>query len=172
MIERKATPDDFEALCRFYDEVIDHQKDGPFSPMWTKGVYPTDEDIAFHLENNRFLLLSEDDEIAAAAALSLNEDEMYIDFSWPSGIEPSEVAVIHLLAVNPSYRRRHLGRKILDLCLAEAGKYRKAVHLDVMPGNLSAERLYLSAGFVFAGEKTVYYPDTGTVTVRLFEYLL
>ncbi|MBR0136860.1 MAG: GNAT family N-acetyltransferase [Erysipelotrichaceae bacterium] len=171
MIERKANPDDFEALCRFYDEVIDQQKEDLYTPMWTKDVYPSSEDIAFHLENNHFLLLEEDGQIAAAAALSLQEDEMYSDFSWPSRIDSSQVAVIHLLAVNPSFRRRHLGKKILDYCLTEAGKYRKAVHLDVMPGNLSAERLYLSAGFVFAAEKTVCYPDTGTVTVRLFEYV-
>ncbi|MBQ4253759.1 MAG: GNAT family N-acetyltransferase [Erysipelotrichaceae bacterium] len=171
MQRRKARSEDYTALCRFYDEVIDQQENDLYTPMWTKGIYPAESDIAFHLENGHFLLLTENGEIAAAAALDLSEDKMYRDFSWPSGIDPSQVAVIHLLAVNPSYRRRHLGHEILEYCLAEAAGCRQAVHLDVMPGNLSAERLYLSAGFVFAGEKTVFYPDTGEVTVRLFEYV-
>ncbi len=171
MQKRKAGAEDYAALCRFYDEVIEQQKNDLYTPMWTRGVYPAESDIDFHLKEGNFLLILEEGIIAAAAALSLEEDEMYRDFSWPSGTDPSQVAVIHLLAVNPSCRRRHLGQKILQYCLEEAAGCRKAVHLDVMPGNLSAERLYLSAGFVFAGEKTVFYPDTGEVSVRLFEYV-
>lgn len=171
MQKRKARAEDYMDLCRFYDEVIRQQENDLYTPMWTAGIYPAESDIAFHLQQGHFLLLTEGGEIAAAAALSLSEDEMYRDFSWPSGIDPQQVAVIHLLAVNPKCRGRHLGARILDYCLDEAKESCRAVHLDVMPGNLIAEKLYLDAGFRFAGEKTVFYPDTGEVSVRLFEYV-
>ena len=171
MRKRKARAEDYMNLCRFYDEVIRQQENDLYTPMWTRGVYPDESDIAFHLQQGHFLLLTEDGRIAAAAALSLQEDEMYRDFNWPSEIDEDQIAVIHLLAVNPDFRGRQLGKAILDYCICEAQKSCRAIHLDVMPGNLIAEKLYLSAGFRFAGEKTVFYPDTGVVTVRLFEYV-
>ena len=46
------------------------------------------------------------------------------------------------------------------------------MHLDVVSGNLPAERLYQKLGFRFTEEKAVWYPDTGDIRVRLYERAL
>ena len=52
----------------------------------------------------------------------------------------------------------------------EMGK--KAIHLDVYPGNLAASRIYLSEGFSYVGMYESYYEDTGTMAFEMYEYVL
>lgn len=157
------------AVCRFYEEVCRFQETQPYGPKWHYGLYPTPEDLAEHVRGGRMYLLRQDGAIAAALALPRGEDPMYRDVPFTVRTEP--VFVLHLFAVHPDFRGRGLGRAALRALLKLArDEGARAIHFDVVAGNLPAERLYQSLGFRFVQEREVWYPDTGDVTVRLYEY--
>ena len=73
-----------------------------------------------------------------------------------------ETVDIHNLAVSREYRRRGLGRILLDKVITEALTHsRSRVTLEVRKSNLAAQKLYESAGFVATGVRKGYYSDDG-----------
>ena len=95
---------------------------------------------------------------------------MYADAAWLSDYRGEDAAVIHLFAVHPSHRREEISDRMLSYLIAFArGAGKRALRLDVVVGNMPAERLYRKHGFLFVEERQVYYEDTGEILVRLFE---
>ncbi len=73
-----------------------------------------------------------------------------------------ETVDIHNLAVSGEYRRRGVGRTLLQKVIVEALKQSSArVTLEVRKSNLAAQKLYESAGFVATGIRKGYYSDDG-----------
>jgi len=70
--------------------------------------------------------------------------------------------VWHLMniAVDPSSRRRGLGRRLLEAMLERAGP-EASYTLEVRTSNAAAITLYESVGFRAAGKRPRYYQDTG-----------
>lgn len=166
-----ARPDDFSAVCRFYDVVCAAQATEPCGPDWHYGVYPSEADLAEHIGAGELVLGRCGDEIAAAMVVVPHEDPEYIDVSWAMRQEP--IHVLHLLAVHPAFRGQGHAKAMLRYLLDSGREHgAKAVHLDVVKGNFSAEELYRSLGFGFVEERGVWYEDTGDLTVRLYEYLI
>ncbi len=160
--------EDLESLCSFYDSITDHQKYDEFSPRWTKDVYPTGELIKEMLEHERFYVGEEDGRIVCACCAS-TDNGMYDGAPWK--VEKDAV-ILHLMASDPSCRRRGVSTQLLEYMLRDLKKACSSVHLDVCKGNLTAFRLYERCGFQFVGEKEVYYEDTGLMIVDLMEYVL
>lgn len=74
---------------------------------------------------------------------------------------PSEVD-IHNLAVDPAYRRRGIGRSLLQAVIGEARDHRSSrITLEVRKSNEAAQRLYQSLGFAARGVRKGYYSDDG-----------
>jgi len=74
---------------------------------------------------------------------------------------PGEVD-IHNLAVAPTYRRKGIGRSLLQKVIEEArGNGSIRVTLEVRKSNEAAQRLYHSLGFVARGIRRGYYSDDG-----------
>ena len=48
----------------------------------------------------------------------------------------------------------------------------KAIRLDVLGGNIPAERLYQGFGFRYMATLKMYYEDTGWTDFKLYEYVL
>lgn len=48
----------------------------------------------------------------------------------------------------------------------------KAVRLDVLNGNIPAERLYLKYGFRYVDAVQMFYEDTGWTAFKLFEHVI
>jgi len=46
----------------------------------------------------------------------------------------------------------------------------KAIRLDVLEGNLPAEKTYTSVGFSFVETLQMFYEDTGWTNFKLYEY--
>lgn len=64
------------------------------------------------------------------------------------------------LAVAPRFRRRGLGRRLLQHVLARAvQKGMKSATLEVRSGNQAAQVLYLSLGFEVVGKRKRYYSN-------------
>lgn len=73
-----------------------------------------------------------------------------------------DVVDIHNLAVRREYRRRGIGRLLLQQVIVEALRRAPArVTLEVRKSNLTAQKLYESAGFVSTGVRKGYYSDDG-----------
>ncbi len=163
--------EDLPYLYVFYNEVIDHQDKDPYSPGWTKDVYPSLADLESHLIKDLVYAIRYEDKIIGAGIVSLKEDPIYLNAPWQHSFKENEIAVLHLFAIHPSYRGRGLALKLLRFIMEETEKTSKAIHLDAVKGNLAAAKLYEKAGFANAGDHEVWYEDTGDIVVELFEYV-
>ena len=64
------------------------------------------------------------------------------------------------VAVRPEYRRQGIGRKMMDILLAEARKRDiVTISLEVRVSNKAARELYKGLGFSVAGLRRGYYSD-------------
>jgi [ribosomal protein S18]-alanine N-acetyltransferase len=69
---------------------------------------------------------------------------------------------VHNLAVHPAYRRRGIGKALLEAVIKEARHHRvDRVTLEVRKSNEAAQKLYQSLGFSAKGVRTAYYSDDG-----------
>jgi ribosomal-protein-alanine N-acetyltransferase len=74
---------------------------------------------------------------------------------------PDEVD-IHNVAVHKDFRRRGLGRRLLERAVSEArGRGSSRITLEVRKSNLAAQKLYESMGFIVTGVRKGYYSDDG-----------
>jgi ribosomal-protein-alanine N-acetyltransferase len=64
------------------------------------------------------------------------------------------------LAVHPEFRRKGVGRSLLEtLCRLALARRLRRLTLEVRVSNLTAQRLYESFGFLSAGVRPGYYQD-------------
>lgn len=168
-----STEANLDAAWQFYVDVCEHQALDAHGPLWTLGVYPAKQDIVNHIEAGDLFLLFDADEIVGAMALTSHEDDEYLDIPWPSGITGDDVCALHLLAVHPNHRGQGIGSELAQEAIRLARTWgKRAIHLDVVPGNLAASRIYLAAGFSLVGTFQIWYEDTGTMDFELYELVL
>lgn len=121
-------------------EVIERSS---FTTPWSRGAF-----LAELLENRRarYLVAELDGRVVGYIGLWLIAGEGHITN----------------IAVHPDYRRRGIGRLLLqsmtDLCLREGAR---RMTLEVRRSNLAAQDLYRSFGFIFCGTRREYYQDNG-----------
>ena len=73
----------------------------------------------------------------------------------------------------PDYTGRGYAKALVQEAIALARKnHKKAVLLDVLGGNLPAQRLYTGLGFQYVSTVNMYYADTGWTDFLLYEYPL
>ncbi|MCD6107697.1 MAG: ribosomal protein S18-alanine N-acetyltransferase [Caldisericaceae bacterium] len=74
-------------------------------------------------------------------------------------IEPEKLHIINI-AVHPDYRRRGVGRKMIEFVIKLAKKkQKKEVYLEVRETNIAGQELYKQLGFEFNGIIFDYYSD-------------
>ena len=74
---------------------------------------------------------------------------------------PHEIDV-HNLAVHPAYRRRGIGKALLEKVIDEARRQGLTrVTLEVRKSNVVAQKMYQSLGFLAKGVRKGYYSDDG-----------
>lgn len=170
---RPAAPEEFAAVRAFYHTVTDQLAHSPYSPGWVKGVYPDDDMLRAALEQGELFLGDVQGETVAAMIMNSAANDGYRDIPWPTAAAPQEVTVLHALCVSaPHTRRGYAGRLVRFATEQARAKHHKALRLDVLAGNLPAERLYPSLGFRQVAALPMYYPDTGWTDYILYEYAL
>lgn len=171
----RAREEDLERVIRFYYDLIDdmEQTQEPYRPRWQKGVYPDEELLRNAVLNGDMVLGLDHGEIRAAMILDQNYNEGYDQVEWTNDFEEDELMMLHILAVAPKYSRRGIGKAMVRHAIETARKEgRKAIRLDVLKGNVPAERLYPSQGFRFQAELPMYYEDTGWMIFEVYERIV
>ena len=81
--------------------------------------------------------------------------------------------MIHTLGVRRKFSGRGLAKQLVQevIDMAENSGIR-AIRLDVLKGNLPAEKVYLKMGFRYVDTLPMYYEDTGITDYKAFERLI
>lgn len=170
---QKAVPADFQAIWNFYGQIIDGMADAECKPGWQRGVYPAESFIRESLANGELHTVWQDGALAGAMVLNRSCTPGYETVPWTVEAEPGEVSVIHALGVMPAFQGKGVAKALVREAVRlakEAGQ--KALRLDVLHGNLPAQRLYASAGFQYRGTVQLFYEDTGLTNYLLYELAL
>ena len=71
-------------------------------------------------------------------------------------------AHVATIAIQPDFRRMHIGQRLLALALEDAVQGgAKLAYLEVRRSNLAAQNMYLQFGFAVNGLRPRYYLDNG-----------
>ena len=112
-------------------------------------------------------------DITAAVAVTPYQTDDYHEIDWQAALKDDEVAVVHILAVNPHFRNHGCAKAMMRKVISLAdSKGLKAVRLDALACNVPAHRLYESLGFQKRDVRHWYTENTGWVDFYLFEFLL
>ncbi|MDE6111769.1 MAG: GNAT family N-acetyltransferase, partial [Eubacterium sp.] len=127
------------------------------SPLWQIGFYPCIEDIENHIKSKNMYIAVIDGRISSVMAT----------------VNHGDYSSLHLFTVHSDFRNQHLGKLMMNK-LFEISKKREnsKIILDVVKGNLPAEKLYQKMGFEYIGEKTEYIERVGNVDFNIYEYNL
>lgn len=170
---RPAQTGEFLRVQTFYYDLIDDMQASEYHPMWQKGVYPTDEALTGAIARGELYVTELGGSIIGAMIVNHVATDGYETVLWPTEAAPGEVTLIHALGVSPAVARQGIAkamvREVKRIARAGAGR---VIRLDVLEGNLPAERLYLSEGFRFVQKLRLFYPDTGWCSFDLYEFVL
>ena len=169
----KAPGNAFQEVRAFYHSLIDALEGSPYHPLWQKDVYPAPEELKSALDAQTLYLGRDNGRIAAAMVLNQACNDAYRAVSWKTDIRQEDCMVIHMLGVHSIFAGKGYAKEMVRYAIdfaRSAGM--KAVRLDVLKGNLPAERLYESLGFVYADTVPMFYEDTGWMDFKLYEYTL
>ena len=168
----KAEPEEYESVRSFYHSLIDALEGTKYHPMWQKDIYPAPEDLREAVEGRKLYVGRIDDRIAAAMVLNQKCNPEYNDAAWPVSLKPSEFMVIHMLGVHSDFAGQGLAKEMVRFAVKTAkAAGTKAIRLDVLKGNVPAERLYLGLGFAYVDTLQLFYEDTGRVDFELYEHV-
>ena len=167
---RKAVPADFPEVWDFYGRLIDGMAGAQFHPGWERDVYPSEEFVRSSLERGELFTAWLEGVMAGAMVINHACTPGYETVAWAVDAAPEEVSVIHALGISPDFQGRGVAGELVRGAVRlarEAGQ--KAIRLDVLNGNLPAQKLYAAAGFQYRGSVRLFYEDTGMTDFLLYE---
>lgn len=173
MVIRRARNEEFDAVRAFYHAVIDDMAHAQYRPGWEKDIYPAPDYLQAAIARGELFLGEEAGQTVAAMVLNTACNDSYADARWLTEAAPDEALVIHTLCVRADRTGRGLGREMVRFAIEEARRRgMKAMRLDVLKGNVPAERLYPACGFRYVGTIPMFYEDTGWTDYELYELAL
>lgn len=170
---KKCEIGDLSRILGFYQLVIRETSDISRFGRWIYGLHPTEEMIEEYIWQGTMYYSEEGQDITAAVAVTPYQAEDYHGVCWQAELADDEVAVVHILAVNPRFQKRGYARTAMHEVIELArDKGLKAVRLDALECNTPAHKLYESLGFKKRDVRHWYASNTGWIDFYLFEYLL
>ena len=145
---RKATTEDIAPLGRFYDEEIQWMNAHDCNyPLWTYKGYPTQSTVEWTIGEGTQFVCNAGDEILGTFMLNTDPLGPYEKVPWSKPLQRGEYMIIHMLAVAHRHYGEGIASAMTNYCLdyAKAHGY-QGVHLDVVPDNLPAKKLYEACG--------------------------
>lgn len=162
--------EDYEEIRNFYYALTDELEHAKYSPGWIRDVYPTQEYLTDSIGKGELYIGRCGTQIAAAMVVNHDCNEGYHRVHWSVHAEQSQMLVLHALGVRKDYSGRGLAKQMVQKAIDLAAQNGILVlRLDVLKGNLPAERLYKSMGFRYVDTLKMYYEDTGYTDYEVFE---
>ena len=167
----QAKSEEYQDVLAFYYSLIDALEGLQYSPAWKKDIYPAPQDIQNAIANGWLYYGMENGRIAASMILNQKYNEEYKKAAWKVDAAPEEILVIHLLGVHRDFTGHGFAKEMVRYSFTHAQSAgMKAIRLDVLKGNLPAEKLYESLGFEYITTLPMFYEDTGWMKFELYEY--
>lgn len=167
---KQASINNLAEISQFYSAVCLHQQLDQYGADWHWGDYPSRPLLAEKLQNEIVVEGLVDGQIASVGILTDGEDPNYCHVPWSLPSKKQETTVLHLFAVSPTFRGQGIAQRMLKKIFSLAKHHGYSVmHLDVLKGNVPAEKAYTKAGFQFTGEMVIHYQDIGDTTAHMFE---
>lgn len=173
MVIRKAGKEELDDVLSFYNSVIDGMQYAASKPGWKRGIYPDEQYLNEAIQRQELYVGVLKGAIAGAMVLNHESEKEYDRIKWKVNANSEEVTVIHTLGISTEHQRQGLAGEMVRFVFEQAAfRHQKAVRLDVLFDNISAQRFYLSLGFEYRGTVTLFYEDTGMAEFLLYEYVL
>lgn len=176
---RTALCEEYDKVRDFYHKMIEDMEHAEYSPGWEKYVYPSNEYLMDSINHGQLYVVFENDdnkisqEIVGAMIVNHNYNESYEKIQWPTEAERDEITVIHTLGVGMKDCGKGIAGTMVKYVLDQAkAAGQKVVRLDVLKGNLPAEKVYRREGFQYVDTIPMFYEDTGWTDYEAYEYLL
>ena len=162
---------DFNKITEFYKYVINNTKGMSECGRWIYGQHPTDEMIKSYIDSDSMYYMEEDGNIIAAVAVTFCQGEDYHGVHWSKNFHDDEVAVVHILCVDPKKQKGGLAKEVMaEIVNMAKVNNKKAVRLDALCCNTPAHRLYESIGFKKCDVQNWYASNTGWIDFYMYEY--
>lgn len=170
---RTADKKDYNQVIEFYDAVIDSLEHAEYGPGWKRDIYPTKGFLSRSIESKELYVGETDGQIAACMVVNHEYNEGYKDIKWSVEAKDTELFVIHILAVHPLFAGRGIAKQMVRKIIETAQEnHIKTIRLDVLDGNIPAERAYTKIGFRYLDTVQMFYEDTGWTKYKLFEFIV
>lgn len=167
---RKANPSDYINVRDFYYELTDAMEKTKYKPGWQKDIYPTQSFLISSIEKNELYVGEKEERLVACMIINHAYNEGYKEVCWATDAVDGEFLVIHALGVAFEFSGQGIARKMAQYAV-DYGRsmHMKSIRLDVLDGNIPAERAYVGIGFQYVDTLQMYYEDTGRTSYKLFE---
>lgn len=170
---RLAKPEEYGSVRAFYHSLIDSMKDMEFHPAWKKDIYPSPEVLLDSLQNNELYMGETDSQTVSCMVINHKYNKGYAKAKWSVDADDAELLVIHILGVHSSFSGKGIAKQMLQKAIDLAKETGiKTIRLDVLEGNVPAERAYVKMGFQYVETLQMFYEDTGLTNFRLFEFIV
>ncbi len=167
---RIAASDDYNNVRNFSYFLIDAMKDARYKPGWEKDVYPPQEFLVSSIESNELYIGEMSEQIVSCMVVNHNYNNGYRNIQWSVEATDSKLFVIHELGVHPMFSGKGIAKQMVREVIKIAQENNiKTIRLDVLGGNIPAEKAYMKMGFMYLDSIQMFYEDTGwTDSFRCF----
>ncbi len=170
---RRGLPEDLSDVAKFYDIMLEYLEEHENYPRWKKGEHPTTEEAAREISEGSFYVMELDGQMVGNMILNHKAEDGFDQVHWQTLARPSQVYIIHSLAVHPAYQGQGLAKAFVAFAEDLAGKEQcKAIRLSSVEGNFPASHLYETCGYIYRGTVSLGYEDRGLPRFDLYEKVL
>lgn len=170
---RMASIEEFDSVRVFYWNLIDKIAGHNNTVGWKKDVYPSEAFLKESIENSELYVLDSENGLLSCVIVNNSWNDGYNGITWSIDCERKDVIVPHALAVRFDIQGKGIGEKVMsDIINIAKSENKKTIRLDIIDGNIAAERLYKKMGFKYVQTERMYYPDTGWTDFSMYELIL
>lgn len=145
---RKAEKTDIDSIEKIYERIHDGEEKGLTTIGWIRGVYPTRKTAEEALNRNDLFVMTDNDEIVAAAVINQIQVDEYKYAAWKHGAKDYEIMVLHGLAVDPLQKHKGYGKAFVTFYENYAKQHGCAeLRMDTNVRNARARNLYQKSGY-------------------------
>ena len=166
MVIKKCNDSMVQQVGAFYDKIVVWLDSTINYPKWKYKEYPTEASVKLKVSEGSQYICEEDGKIIGAFVLNTDPQGNYAKGKWSQNIPLGEYMILHTLAIDYDIQKKGLGTQVVQFCInkAKADGY-KALRVDIVPGNIPAQKLYEKNGFKYVGDEDL---DRGFDDIPLF----